>query len=140
MQHLVLERQNIIGDNTPQIGTLYLAHDSVLTELCRTLEPPKRMPYGCVMPSIYPLSLTYSPKFRTNLPLLSVPSREGIRIHAGNVHTDSLGCILVGVFLRQEYTPTLVHSCVALRYLLDVIKVCKVNQIEIRYVSPSSSY
>ena len=45
----------------------------------------------------YPLDFTYSPKFKCKLPLLIVPHRSGIRIHAGNTSRDSSGCILVGV-------------------------------------------
>lgn len=48
---------------------------------CTTLENlQKRIPKG-----VYSLSLTYSPKFKRNLPLISaVPHRSGIRIHCGN--------------------------------------------------------
>ena len=45
---------------------------------------------------IYPLSKTYSPKFRKLLPLIEdVPNREGIRIHGGTQPEHSTGCILV---------------------------------------------
>lgn len=47
----------------------------------------------------YILHLTYSPKFRRQLPIISnyqVNERRGIRIHAGNSANDSKGCILVG--------------------------------------------
>jgi len=45
---------------------------------------------------IYPLTKTYSPKFRKMLPLLEeVPDRQGIRIHGGTRPEHSTGCILV---------------------------------------------
>ena len=43
----------------------------------------------------YPISLTWSPKFKKLLPLIeNVPDREGIRIHKGTVPEHSTGCIL----------------------------------------------
>lgn len=47
----------------------------------------------------YMLRLTYSPKFRMQLPIISnfrVKETRGIRIHAGNSVDDTSGCILVG--------------------------------------------
>lgn len=50
------------------------------------------IPYGT-----YEVQVTYSPKFKRELPLLlDVPSFTGIRIHRGNTNKDSSGCILVG--------------------------------------------
>ena len=50
------------------------------------------IPYGT-----YEVQVTYSPKFKRELPLLlDVPSFTGIRIHRGNTKEDSSGCILVG--------------------------------------------
>ena len=43
----------------------------------------------------YPVSLTWSPKFKKLLPLIeNVPEREGIRIHMGTKPEHSEGCIL----------------------------------------------
>lgn len=50
------------------------------------------IPYGK-----YEIKITYSPKFKRELPLLlNVPHFEGIRIHRGNTEKDSSGCILPG--------------------------------------------
>lgn len=50
------------------------------------------IPYGK-----YKVKLTYSPKFKRELPLLiNVPHFEGIRIHRGNTSEDSAGCLLPG--------------------------------------------
>lgn len=45
----------------------------------------------------YKVILTFSPKFKRELPrLLDVPGFSGILLHRGNTHKDTLGCILVG--------------------------------------------
>lgn len=50
------------------------------------------IPYG-----EYEIKVTYSPKFKRELPLLlNVPCFEGVRIHRGNTHRDTLGCIILG--------------------------------------------
>lgn len=46
---------------------------------------------------IYPVTITYSNKFKKNLPLINnVKGYSGIRIHSGNTAKDTFGCILVG--------------------------------------------
>lgn len=45
----------------------------------------------------YNVIWNYSNKFKKTMPLIeNVPGFEGIRIHAGNTHEDSYGCILLG--------------------------------------------
>ena len=44
----------------------------------------------------YEVTVTYSPHFKRNLPLLNnVPGYSGVRIHSGNTAEDTDGCILV---------------------------------------------
>ena len=50
------------------------------------------IPYG-----EYEIKVTYSPKFKRELPLLlDVKHFEGIRIHRGNTEKDSSGCLIPG--------------------------------------------
>ena len=45
----------------------------------------------------YQIAYTYSNRFKKHLPLLlQVPCFEGVRIHAGNTHADTSGCLLLG--------------------------------------------
>lgn len=45
----------------------------------------------------YRVTVTYSNRFRRQLPLLhDVPGFSGIRIHSGNDHTHTEGCLLPG--------------------------------------------
>ena len=89
--------------------------------LCDTLEPPciemkvdrtveeiladkalLKAIKPCAIPEgEYRVSMTYSPKYKQQLPLITGDSRfnslwQGIRIHAGNKPKDTQGCILVG--------------------------------------------
>lgn len=73
--------------------------------LCDTLEDRfrdlgiEKKIYGetAIPAGTYEVRVTWSPKFKRNLPLLlGVPHFEGIRIHRGNTVKDTLGCILVG--------------------------------------------
>lgn len=69
----------------------------------------------------YDGELTYSPKFKTELPLIkNVPKFEGIRIHAGNTIKDTEGCILVG--MGTNWKGNIYESRKALSKVLDLIK------------------
>ena len=56
---------------------------------------------------VYKVVVNMSPRFKTELPLLqNVPNFTGIRIHAGNTHEDTDGCILVGMGRSEDGTIT----------------------------------
>ena len=51
----------------------------------------------CIPYGIYNITITYSPRFKKNLPLLNnVKGFDGIRIHSGNKPQDTEGCLLPG--------------------------------------------
>lgn len=81
------------------IGALYLDdvfEAFVLEDVVRA--PGVKIPGQTAIPAgRYRLTITPSQRFKEDLPLLlDVPGFEGIRIHAGNAHTDTEGCLLVG--------------------------------------------
>ena len=77
---------------TAILGRLFIGD----TCICYTLEnAQKAIPAG-----FYSIENSKSPKFGRELPLLfsdKVPSRRGVRIHAGNTYQDSAACVLVGM-------------------------------------------
>ena len=107
MVNLFLER--LFCKRVYTIGTLSIGDDY----FCDTLEDTVRdlnkdgdledygeikiwgetaIPYGR-----YKVLVTYSPKFRRDLPLiLDVKHFTGIRIHRGATHRNTSGCVLVG--------------------------------------------
>lgn len=73
-----------------------------------------------IPPGEYPFAVSYSPRFKTRLPLIqAVPGFEGIRIHSGNDSADTSGCILVGL---DRDTDKVTMSRLALQMLLDRMK------------------
>lgn len=47
---------------------------------------------------IYPVTITYSPKYKKQMPLINnVKGYSGVRIHSGNTSKDTEGCVLVGL-------------------------------------------
>lgn len=46
---------------------------------------------------IYKVTVTYSPKYKKNMPLINnVKGYSGIRIHSGNTSKDTEGCLILG--------------------------------------------
>lgn len=61
---------------------------------------------------IYPLDLTWSPRFKKLMPLIgNVPEREGIRIHMGAKPEHSEGCVLVPDQLSMESIKCFINYC-----------------------------
>ena len=68
----------------------------------------------------YIIEITYSPKFKKDLPLLhNVKGFEGIRIHSGNTNKDTEGCILVGTHSSNGYIK---DSRIAFNKLMDILQ------------------
>lgn len=80
---------------------------------------------------VYPIEYTWSPRFNRLLPLLKVPHRKGIRIHAGNSSADTKGCILLGLQVRSvgcEFLLT--DSRIAMSAFLQLPFVPNMSRVE----------
>lgn len=103
---LRLERTTFTDKST--IGALYVNgvfQCWTLEDKDRRLEEGGEKVYGktAIPRGAYEIAITYSSRFRRELPLLkSVPQFEGIRIHAGNSDSDTEGCILVGAGIGAD--------------------------------------
>lgn len=111
--NLTLKRLNLTPNYTE--GELYVNG----VYFCKTLEDTNRdlnkngqfdnnekKVYGetCIPYGKYKVILSYSPKFKRELPeILEVPNFQGIRIHRGNKILDTLGCILCGEKVKNGY-------------------------------------
>lgn len=127
---LRLERKYLKENYT--IGNLYIND----TFFCNTLEDKNRdinkngkfdngeyKVYGktCIPYGTYSIIVSYSPKFKRELPrLINVPNFEGILIHRGNTAEDSAGCILVG---ENKVKGRVINST---KYELELVKLMKV--------------
>lgn len=111
--NLTLKRLNLTPNYTE--GELYVNG----VYFCKTLEDTNRdlnkngqfdnsekKVYGetCIPYGKYKVILSYSPKFKRELPeILEVPDFQGIRVHRGNKISDTLGCVLCGEKVKNGY-------------------------------------
>ena len=104
-----LTLMRIANKSTYTIGKLYIDgcyYCDVLEDTDRGLDDDmkeseilkKKIKGQTAIPTgTYPVKITYSPKYKKNMPLIeNVKGYSGIRIHSGNTHKDTEGCLLVG--------------------------------------------
>lgn len=137
----------LLLERDPTGLTCTIGHLSVDGEsFCATLEDPVREIPGqpvskwkvagdtAIPAGTYKVDVTYSPRFKRDLPLLlGVPGFEGVRIHAGNTNADTEGCILVGTWNGGEFIH---NSRLQLAALMDLLEIAEISKrdvtIEIR--------
>lgn len=96
-----LKLERFFFGETYTVGRLFIDGKyfcDTLEDRYRDLDSEKKIDGETAIPEgIYEVRVTWSPRFKRNLPLLfGVPHFEGIRIHRGNFAKDTHGCILVG--------------------------------------------
>lgn len=85
-------------------------------------EIARRKVYGktAIPTGRYDVAISYSPKFKRNLPLLlDVKGYSGIRIHNGKDANSSLGCIIVG---ENKTKGCVINSKVTLERLMAKLR------------------
>src|SRR3972149_3610692 len=124
---LVLERQHYL--DTCTVGVLRVDGQwecVTLEDRWRPPTEPKVPGETCIPAGRYEVTVTWSERFQTYLPLLfDVPGFAGIRIHAGNTDEDTAGCILVG---RRKVEDRIEDSRVALAELLARFRGCAAGE------------
>ena len=74
----------------------------------------------CIPYGTYNITITYSPRFKKNLPLLNnVKGFDGIRIHSGNTPQDTEGCLLLGL---NKVKGRVVDSKVTVNKFIDIVQ------------------
>lgn len=97
---LIVKRDPSTENSTP--GRLFEMHGGKERFICYTLEDvvrtgPKIAGKTAIPAGEYQCTISYSARFKRPLPLLhNVPNFTGIRIHGGNTHENTEGCLLVG--------------------------------------------
>jgi hypothetical protein len=97
--NLRLLRTKFLPETT--LGELYVNDEFecyTCEDVYRDLEVEAKVPGRTAIPEgVYSVVITMSQRFRVRMPLLlDVPHFAGIRIHTGNTHLNTEGCILVG--------------------------------------------
>lgn len=124
---LKLVRNKSKGNST--LGSLYI--DGIFQ--CYTLEdverPVKIAGETAIPKGTYKIVINMSNRFKIIMPLLlDVPGFLGVRIHSGNTHKDTEGCILVGTSkVDQDIGGTVVNSRTAFKELMSKLNSATSN-------------
>lgn len=101
--YLHLERTQDGGIQT--IGTISLISQSGISLLkLRTLELPflnNQRQISCIPAAVYICKKTVSARFGKTLHVQNVDGRSGILFHAGNYKSNTKGCILLGLDVKD---------------------------------------
>lgn len=120
---------------TPQstIGNLYVNGKFECYTLEDRVREAKIARHTAIPAGHYPVDITYSPRFKRDLPLIeNVPDFVGIRIHPGNTADDTEGCILVGRGIKPDFITESKLAFDALFAKLQTSKATSLTIIEYR--------
>ena len=74
----------------------------------------------CIPYGTYNITITYSPRFKKNLPLINnVKGFDGIRVHSGNTPQHTEGCVLLGF---NKIKGQVVDSKVTVNKFIDIVQ------------------
>lgn len=101
MINLRVERRIFTDDVT--IGELYINNELFCYTLEDAVRPEKIYGKTAIPKGEYDVIINMSNRFKKLMPLLlKVPNYEGVRIHSGNTHLDTDGCIILGLGLARD--------------------------------------
>lgn len=93
----VFKENFTLGQLSTPVGTFFSCEDTFREVLGRAVADWKIPGRTAIPMGNYRVIINFSQRFQKHLPLLlDVPGFQGIRIHAGNTHEDTEGCILIG--------------------------------------------
>lgn len=122
---LELKRQDL--NKVCTIGELLIEGQHEAYTLEDVVRPDGVKVYGetAIPRGTYTVDITYSPRFKRDLPLLiGVENFVGVRIHPGNTASDTEGCILVGQGKGQN---CILSSRAAFDVLFPKLKAAKMR-------------
>lgn len=92
--NLIIKRKYFCKDYI--IGDVFLNNEK--TFLCNSLEPSLSAAHPAIPIGSYPIEFRFSYKFNRYMPFLSnTRERVGIMLHTGNLPSETMGCILLGL-------------------------------------------
>lgn len=123
---LLIDRYDDSGTQT--LGKLYILENGYKSIFnCDTLELPwknNNTQVSCIPLGEYVVVKRWSPARGNHLHILDVPGRTWVLIHAGNYHTDILGCVLVGSDLKdlnKDGELDVINSRITLNKILNIL-------------------
>ena len=126
------------SDDTCTLGELFVNDEHecyTLEDVVRPDGAPKVFGQTAIPYGTYSVSITFSPHFQRDLPLLAdVPDFEGVRIHPGNTAADTEGCLLVG---EESGRDQILQSRAAFEPLFAKIRdaISNSEEVTIEYVA-----
>jgi hypothetical protein len=125
MTHVTIDRKNKHAKQTT--GVLNVVRNGVIVWQCHTLELPwlgNHRQISCIPTGSYNVKRRHSSKYGQHFHLVNVPNRDLILIHAGNFYHQTLGCILVGMDVKdidKDGILDVSDSALAMRKLLELL-------------------
>ena len=94
-----------------------------------TIQALKKPNITAIPTGTYKVLITYSPRFKQRMPILmNVKGFDGIRIHSGNTHKDTSGCLLVG---ENKEKGKVLNSKITYTKLFNIINDALENNDEV---------
>lgn len=115
-----LQLRRIKHGKNETIGELYIDDAYFCDTLEDVVRSGRKVKGRTAIPAgEYSVVVTKSPKFNRLLPLIcDVPNFVGVRIHRGNDHEDTAGCILVGKLRGENALEDSIATEISLTHIL----------------------